>query len=173
MWLWGILLVVAASVLILVRYLQRRDDVALLEAAMLLSFAFFILATRMHERYVYNAFVLMFPLAPLARRYLWASIGISFTLLANLWYSLYYANAMEQKLPVNGTDIFPWMTHPLSALNVLMFFALGYIYLGGRVEQPAPVAKKASFPRLPEMADGLRGFLGRVWFAPSQGLTWR
>ncbi|MGH7662362.1 MAG: hypothetical protein ACRENA_15750, partial [Vulcanimicrobiaceae bacterium] len=36
MWLWGILLVAAAAVLVVARYLQRRDDAGFIEAAMLL-----------------------------------------------------------------------------------------------------------------------------------------
>ena len=42
-------------VLIVSRYLQRRDTIAFLEAALLLSLGFFVLATRMHERYIFNA----------------------------------------------------------------------------------------------------------------------
>ncbi|HEY0614101.1 MAG TPA: glycosyltransferase family 39 protein, partial [Candidatus Elarobacter sp.] len=47
---WGIVLVAAATILIVGRYLQRRDDRALIEGAMLCALAFFVLATRMHER---------------------------------------------------------------------------------------------------------------------------
>jgi Gpi18-like mannosyltransferase len=174
MWLWGIVLVAAASALILARYLQRGDDLAFLEAAMLLSLAFFVLATRMHERYVFNAFVLLVPLAASARRYLAATAALSLTLLANLWYSLYYAQAMDQKMPVNATDIFPLLTHPMSALNVVVFFGLGYLYLGGKVpaavrspERPAAGKARAE----PGLRDRAALWLGRAWFAPRQGLS--
>lgn len=170
MWLWGAILVGAAAVLVVVRYLQRaRDsasggDVVFLEGAMLLSLAFFVLATRMHERYVFNAFALMIPLVAAGSRYIISTGVLSVTLLANLWYSLYYARAMDAKLPINATDIFPYLTHPASALNVIVFFALGYFYLGG--------AKTVEAPSLP--APGLREraavWLGRVWFSPRQGL---
>ena len=169
MWLWGIVLVAAAAVLIVARYLQRKDDIAFLEAAMLLSLGFFVLATRMHERYVFNAFVLMIPLAALNRRYLLATVGITLTLLANLWYALYYASAMEQHWPVNGIDIFPLLTHPLSLLNVAIFFWLGYIYLGGKVPEPSTEAAGVAVPG-PAFGERAAAWVGRVWFTPTQGL---
>ena len=173
MWLWGIVLVGAAAALILVRYVQRGDDLALLEAAMLISFAFFILATRMHERYIFNAFALMIPLAAVSRLYRLPVIAVSLTLLANLWYSLYYAQAMEARLPVNGTDIFPLLTHSMSLINVAVFFVLGYVYLGGKVGTESDVNAARRVPaRAAQTGFGERvsSWVGRAWYAPSQGL---
>lgn len=154
---WGIVLVLAAAALVVARYLQLRTDAAFLEAAMLLAFAFFILATRMHERYVFNAFVLLIALIGLARRFLYAAIVVSLTLLLNLVYSLTYLNVMEHHVAgVDATQLWP-IVHPLAALNVATFFVLGYIYLGGsvegmeRVEHPTRAA--------------------RAWFAPYEGLV--
>ncbi|MGH7328074.1 MAG: glycosyltransferase family 39 protein, partial [Polyangiaceae bacterium] len=144
MWLWGIILVGAAAALIVARYLQRGYDVAFVEAAMLVSLAFFVLATRMHERYIFNAFALMVPLVAIDRRYRIPMAAISLTLLANLWYSLYYARAMEAKLPVNATDIFPLLTHPMSLINVAVFFVLGYVYLGGKVGAEPKVSARST-----------------------------
>lgn len=172
MWLWGILLVAAATILIVTRYLQRRDDAAFLEAAMLVSLAFFVLATRMHERYVFNAFVLLIPLVALGRRYRFATAALSVTLLANLWYSLYYARAMESKWPVDATDIFPWLVHPMSAIVVATFFALGYLYLGGSVAGAAAGARpKPGTAAAPGLRERAALWAGRAWFAPAQGLT--
>jgi dolichyl-phosphate-mannose--protein O-mannosyl transferase/Gpi18-like mannosyltransferase len=171
MWLWGVILVAAAAVLIVARYLQRRDELAFLEGAMLLSLAFFVLATRMHERYIFNAFALLIPLAASGRRQLIAALIVSATLLANLWYSLYYAHAMDGRWPVNATDIFPWLTHPASAVNVVVFFALGYYYLGSRVND-APLAKTAvpSGPATFGWRERATVWINRAWFAPRQGL---
>ncbi|MBV8721909.1 MAG: phospholipid carrier-dependent glycosyltransferase, partial [Candidatus Eremiobacteraeota bacterium] len=166
MYVWGILLVVAATVLILTRYLQRRDDLAFLEAAMLVSLAFFVLATRMHERYVFNAFVLLVPLAAVALRYRIATAALSVTLLANLWYSLYYARAMDAKWPIDATDIFPWLVHPMSAIVVATFFALGYLYLGRKAAEVQP---RVSAP--PGLQDRAIAWIGRAWFSPAQGLA--
>src|SRR5665213_1136677 len=95
MWLWGLVLVLSASALIVARYLQERTDRAFLEAAMLVAFAFFILATRMHERYIYGAFLLSFPLLAFGRRQIWTAVLLSFTTLLNLVYSFAYQSVME------------------------------------------------------------------------------
>ena len=172
MWLWGAVLVVVASGLVLTRYLQRKDDRAFLEAAMLMSLAFFILATRMHERYVFNAFVLLIPLAAISAQYLFGSLVLTATLLANLWYSLYYARAMEGRWPVNPTDIFPVLTHSMSLLNVALFFGLGYAFLGGKV---APAREPSTEPATQPLQLGWRDrvtlWIGRAWFSPRQGLS--
>ena len=131
---WGWLLTLAASGLIVARYVQKKTNEALLEGAMLATFAFFILSTRMHERYVFTAFVLVMPLAAIGRRYLYAAFILSGTLLANIGYSLYYQSVMEAKIGgVDATNLLPLVSRPLSALNVGLFFFLGYVYLGGRI----------------------------------------
>ena len=81
---WGVALVLAATALIVGRYLQRRDDRALLEGAMLCALAFFVLATRMHERYVYGAFLLAVPLIAFGRSGAWATVLLSVTTYLNL-----------------------------------------------------------------------------------------
>jgi Gpi18-like mannosyltransferase len=86
-WLWGIVLVLAASGLIVLRFFQLRTDRAFLEASMLVAFAFFTLATRMHERYIFGAFLLAFPLVAFGRSNIWTVVILSFTTLANLVYS--------------------------------------------------------------------------------------
>ena len=135
---WGWVLVVGAAVLFVGRYLQRKDDRAFLEASMLVSFGFFILATRMHERYVFGAFLLMIPLVAFGRRYVLAAIAVSITLFANLAYSLAYQTVMEAHTPgVDATSLWPLVTGPLSALNTAVFFYLGYRFLGGSVGAPA------------------------------------
>lgn len=167
---WGAVLTLGATLLIVARYVQRKDDRGFLEAAMLVSFAFFTLATRMHERYSFGAFLLMMPLVAFGRRYLWATIVLSFTLLVNLAYSLYYQTVMEQKIAgVDPTNLWPWVSHPLAALNVLLFFVLGYLYLGGTVgsaedflgtrAESATAGAKAAWLRV------------RAWFDPAEGVA--
>jgi len=131
---WGWLLTLAAAGLIVARYIQRKSNEALIEGAMLATFAFFILSTRMHERYIFTALALSIPLAALGKRYIYAAVILSGTMLANIGYSLYYQSVMESKIGgVDATDLLPWLSHPLSALNVGLFFFLGYVYLGGRI----------------------------------------
>lgn len=161
---WGVVLVGAATLLIIGRYLQRRDDASFLEAAMLLTFAFFILATRMHERYIFNAFTLLIVLMPLARRFVNATAVVSVTFLINLVYSLSYLNVVEHRVPgINAADMWP-VTHVLSAFNVAAFFMLGYIFLGGVVE---------GFEGFEGLSVRTGSGLGvmRGWFSPLEGLT--
>lgn len=160
--LWGLLLLVAAVILIVVRYVQAKTDRAFLESAALLTLAFFILSTRMHERYVFDGLAFTIPLLFSARRYLCAAVALSVTLFANLLYSLYYLKVMEQHIPsVDPANLMPLLTRPLSLLNVAIFFYLGYVFLGAAQEEPPPVAAGAP----------AAGFVARPWFSPAQGLA--
>lgn len=159
---WGVGLVLAATALITARYLQQRDDRAFLEAAMLVAFAFFVLATRMHERYIYGAFLLSMPLVAFTRRY-WAAAGLlSVTTLLNLVYSLVYQHVMETHPPgVDATNLWPIGSHAVAALNVALFFLLGYIYLGGSVGVGEALERDV-------VASARRA---RRWFDPREGLA--
>ena len=161
-WLWGIVLVLAATGLIVARYVQRRTDQAFLEAAMLVAFAFFALATRMHERYIFGAYLLAFPLIAFGRRYGWSAAVLSVTTLLNLIYSFAYQSVMETHPPgVDATNLWGMGSHLLALVNVAVFFTMGYIYLGGSV------SVLDSFERDAASA----GARARAWFDPSEGVT--
>jgi Gpi18-like mannosyltransferase/predicted membrane-bound dolichyl-phosphate-mannose-protein mannosyltransferase len=156
----GGLLVIGATLLIVARYVQRRDTAAFFEAAMLVSFAFFLFATRMHERYVFGAFLLMIPLVAFGRRYMWATILVSATLLLNIAYSLQYQAVMEAHTPgVDATNIWPLISHPAALANVALFFVLGYLYLGGTF---GTAARDIALPALMRV---------RTWFDPREGIA--
>jgi Gpi18-like mannosyltransferase len=166
---WGIALVLAATGLIVGRYLQRRDDRALLEGAMLCALAFFVLATRMHERYVYGAFLFAMPLLAFGRAGLWPAMVLSVTAYLNLAYSLAYQTAMEAHTAgVDATDLWPLISHPAALANVALFFWLGYRYLGAA----EPAAALAEQP--PPKAIGVIAALAakaRTWFDPREGIA--
>src|SRR5579883_3470544 len=165
---WGILLVAAATVLVIVRYAGDRSQRALLESAALLTLSFYMLSTRMHERYIYDGLLFTMACIPFARRYVVATIVFSFTLFVNLWYSLTYLGVVTAQTPgVNATDMWPAVTHPLSVLNVGMFFFLGYVYLGQTAEE-AQAAQAA-----PQASDALLAAFARAreWFDPREGLA--
>jgi Gpi18-like mannosyltransferase/predicted membrane-bound dolichyl-phosphate-mannose-protein mannosyltransferase len=168
---WGVALVLAATGLIVGRYLQRRDERAFLEGAMLCALAFFVLATRMHERYVYGAFLLAMPLLAFGRSGMLAAAVLSVTTYLNLAYSLAYQTAMESHLAgVDVMDLWPLISHPAALANVALFFWLGYTYLG-TAERPAVGAE----PRRPQPATARSGALAalaakaRTWFDPREG----
>jgi len=163
-YLWGVVLAGIALVLILVRYAQARTQEAFVEAAALSTLAFFMLSTRMHERYLFDGLLFTVAAAPITRRYAWAAVIFSVTLLVNLFYSLTYLTVVVQSIPgPNPRDMWPFLTHPLSALNVLAFFYLGYIYLG-QTAQELPAARPAA-------AGEPSPLRARAWFDPREGLA--
>jgi dolichyl-phosphate-mannose-protein mannosyltransferase len=158
---WGIGLVLAATALITARFVQQRDDRAFLEAAMLIAFAFFVLSTRMHERYIYGAFLLAIPLVAFGRRYWFAAILLSLTTLLNLVYSFTYQTVMEAHTPnVDATNLWPIGSNLLSLLNVALFFVLGYVYLGGSIPALDAVER-----------EGVSLVRARPWFDPREGIA--
>lgn len=169
-YVWGIVLLLAATALIVIRYIQSRTDRALVEGAALLTLAFFMLATRMHERYLFDGLLFTIAAIPLAARYLWTSAVFTVTLFVNLFYSLTYLQVVTQSTPgVNALDMWsPW-PHLLSILNVGAFFYLGYVYLGSS-DQPAEAAAGAA--QMPHAALPARLRLEpRSWFDPKEGLA--
>jgi dolichyl-phosphate-mannose--protein O-mannosyl transferase len=166
--LWGIILVAASTLLVAGRYVQRKDDRALLEAALIIALAFFTLATRMHERYVYGAFLLAMPLIAFGRTGLWSAIVLTATTYLNLAYSFAYQTVMEAKTPgVDATDLWPLISHPAALANVALFFWLGYRFLGGEAAAsataPEPGALERAWAALLER--------GRIWFDPREGIV--
>jgi len=165
---WGIGLFAVAMLLIVSRYLQRRDTIAFLEAAFLLSLGFFVLATRMHERYIFNALLFAPILMFAGRRYVWAAAILTITLFANLLYSLNYLAVMDAHTPgLDAANLWPWISRPGSALNVAVFFYLGYIYLGTRAAAPV---SGAAIPERRPLAAAVRTV--RSWFTPLEGTAW-
>ncbi len=158
--IWGIVLFISATTLVLSRYLQRRDSVATLEAAMIVSLAYFVLTTRMHERYIFNAVLLSVPLIWYRKRYLQAAILLSITFFVNILYSLHYGYVMDAKTPdIYPFDLWPWVSHPAAFLNVATFFYLGYTYLGAGNDV-------VSFDLGARLRAGVRG-----WFSPLEGMA--
>jgi len=163
---WGIVLVLAALALIVWRYVQERTSQSLLEGCAIATLAFFILATRMHERYLFNGLLFTIVCVPFARRYLWGAIVLSLVLFANLAYSLQYLHVVTENVPgVNSQNLWGVWTQALSLLAVGTFFWLGYQYLGSAddaiaSERPKPAAEALTWTSAV-----------RHWFDPREGLA--
>ncbi len=161
---WGVLIFLAATALVVSRFVQRRDAVALLEGAMILSLGYFVLSTRMHERYIFNAVLLATPLIFMRKRYFYAAIVLSATLFANLAYSLDYLHVLDAKVAgVDPTDLLPWVSRTAAALNVGTFFYLGYVYLGAGDDPLETFDFGGAFARARSRARG--------WFSPLEGIA--
>ena len=171
-YVWGVLLVLAALALVVWRYLQTATPQALLEGCAIATLAFFTLATRMHERYLYDGLLFTIACVPFARRYVWGAAALSVVLFANLVYGLQYLNVVTNNVAgANAQNLWGIWTTLLSLLGVGTFFALGYQYLGTESvarEAPAPRPQQRAAPSAgtDEEAGGARD-----WFDPREGLT--
>lgn len=170
--LWGVILVVAALGLIIWRYLQERTETALLESCALALIGFFVLATRMHERYIFDGLLFTIACVPFARRYLWGMLALSIVLFANLDYSLQYLVVMSAPQSAPGVDaqnLWGMWTHLFALGSVATFFALGYAFLGGTptetMEQPSTAPTSAGTAEATDWAKP------NNWFDPREGLT--
>ncbi len=168
-WLWGVLLVLAAVGLVIWRYLQTATAQALLEGCAIATLAFFALATRMHERYLFDGLLFTIVCIPLARRYLWAAVALSVVLFANLQYGLQYLGVVTNNVAgANAQNLWGWWTTLFSLIAVGTFFALGYQYLGTE----AGTREAAPEGPSPERRDeGEAAPAVRDWFDPREGLT--
>ena len=82
--MWGGLLFFAAVVFALWFRSRMRQDEGLWLTAAFLAFAFFMLPTEMHERYLFPWFLLALPLLPLLRKMRWLFGALSVTFTWNL-----------------------------------------------------------------------------------------
>ena len=177
-WLWGILLVIAALALTLWRYIQAKSAQALLEASAIATLAFFMLSTRMHERYIFDGVLFTIACLPLARRYLWSAVVLSLVFWANLIYSWQYISLIASpQAGVSATNLWGSLVVLLALANVAIFFFLGYVFLGSSGEPvPAPktVLPSTSAPQPRPYMTWITEFFWpkvRNWFDPREGLV--
>lgn len=172
-YVWGIGLLVAALALIVARYLQERTPASLLESCAMALLAFFVLSTRMHERYSFDGLLFVIACLPLARRYLWGTIALSVVLYANLVYSLQYLQVMSTPTPgVDPHNLWGLLTSFFGLAAVVTFFALGYAFLGNAAADQAHGApSRAEGPSSRSESGGKHALLiARGWFDPREGL---
>ena len=135
---WGIALVLAALGLVVWRYLQERTSAAFLESCTIALLAFYILSTRMHERYLFDALTFCIACIPIARRYLWGAIALSVVLFANQVYALQFLSVVTNHTPgIDSRDLWGPLNGFYSVIAVGTFFALGYVFLGSAPENAA------------------------------------
>ncbi len=161
-YVWGIALVVAALALVVWRYLQERTAAAFMESCAIALLAFYILSTRMHERYSFDALTFCIACIPIARRYLWGAIALSAVLFADQIYALQYLHDVTNSTPgVDPHNLWGPLTSFYSIIAVGTFFGLGYVFLG--TAQESATAPKSN-------ASPLRR-LWRDYFDPREGLS--
>ncbi|MGI8998987.1 MAG: phospholipid carrier-dependent glycosyltransferase [Candidatus Limnocylindria bacterium] len=82
----GTLLFSAVAILALVQVARRDDLRGVLLASLLLAAAFFVLPTRVHERYLFPALALAAPLLLSGRIWPWIYAGLSLSFFANIYW---------------------------------------------------------------------------------------
>lgn len=169
---WGLLLLCVALGLIVARYLQKAKNEDFLQSCVLSLFAFFVLSTRMHERYSFDALVFMIPAIAFARRYLFGVIIVSALLLLNLIYAQQYLDVMmaHNALGVDVRHLCGSWTSLFSFCMVATFFYLGYIYLGTTETENAAIEPTGEFPALSRFWAQVSGG-ANSWFNPREGMA--
>lgn len=128
---WGILAFVAFVALVMWRLHRRYEPGAVVFAAFLLMFGFFMLMTRMHERYLFPVFALL-AMGWYMRFTPWIYLGLTVTYFANLAYVLSILNADTSI--ANGH----WSIFVLAPANILLLaLSLWGFY---RMRRPKPVS---------------------------------
>jgi len=131
-WLWGLIIFNGLMLAIMFRQWRGTQDSngpapqqserVLLFACFLAMLGYFMVLTRMHERYLFSAIALaplVWNLGPITRI---STAVLSVTFLVNLTYALQYLKTPSQ-------DLNPLLVHPLSLLNVLVLFVLAATFL--------------------------------------------
>ena len=130
----GNVLFVSAVLLALAVLLSRADGVAILVVALTISVAFFVLPTRIHERYLYPAVVLGLPL--LAAGIAWRRLYVALT--AVLFLDVYWVYSLPIGNAGPGRGIFGTTLYRPEAIYAIAAVATAsMVWLLWRVAAPA------------------------------------
>lgn len=130
----GIILYFLSLILILVpilRFTYVKDKFSLYFAMALSSMSFFILLTRMHERYLFPFFAFFLIASFIKKSYAYAFIYISFSLIhfANLWHVYYYYNYVYVDPKYSTFFIYDLLSKNSSFFSVVSLFLFGVLFL--------------------------------------------
>lgn len=105
----------AFTMVVLYKRLHISGNMLALYAAFLLFFAFFMLPTRIHERYLFPAIVMLVLLVPFSKKIRPLYITLTSTLFVNQAYVLYYLN-MNAFIPQGDLVVLV-----VSVINLILF----------------------------------------------------
>jgi len=112
---WGVIAFLVFGVFVMWQFHRKPGARAAVCAVFLLMFGFFMLMTRMHERYLFPVFALLaMSLSP--RHPPWLYVGLTGTFLANLVYVMSLVNA-DKGIPDGH-----WSVYVLVPINAILFF---------------------------------------------------
>ncbi|MGH2401471.1 MAG: hypothetical protein ACRDE6_02065, partial [Candidatus Limnocylindria bacterium] len=172
----GTLLFVAAAVLALVLVARRDDLYGILLAALLIAVAFFVLPTRVHERYLFPALALAAPLVLSGRRWPWAYAALSLVFFANIYW-VYTEDWSWTGTVINpGANGLPMPQDPLLTSTLLTDWGIWLLVLVAVIVLAGLVWRALSTIRQPNAEaiqavpiEGERAPRPEEWAAPADG----
>jgi dolichyl-phosphate-mannose-protein mannosyltransferase len=115
--------------------LDTSDELPILFAAFMLFFSFFMLPTRMHERYLFPALSVLALMLPFSKRIRPLYVALTSTLLANMAAVLYFLYYNNQYVPYE----IAWVVTMINlAVFVLALIRMPIYFKGKNVEQVQP-----------------------------------
>ncbi|HZV78849.1 MAG TPA: phospholipid carrier-dependent glycosyltransferase [Candidatus Binatus sp.] len=178
LWLWGVGIFTGFLIAFAMRQWRTtgpdvsREDAenSFIFASFLVMLGYFMLLTRMHERYIFTAVVLVTLVRPLGPIQRIATLALASTFMIDLFYGLYY-------LKTPSADLSPILVHSMSIINVVSFFAVSSVYLIDEFDAAVKAwfaggakAPRAPPRRSPQLLEGLIGFTRTDWWIVG-GLT--
>ena len=137
----------AFTIVTLHKRLHISGNILALYAAFLLFFAFFMLPTRIHERYLFPAIVILVLLVPFSKKIRPIYIALTTTLFVNQAYVLYYLN-MNAFIPQGDLIVLA-----VSVINLIMFLYASMLMWhelkGSRIQNTAKPDKLTEQPSTP------------------------
>ncbi len=171
LWLWGVCIFLGFLVAFALRQwrttgpdVSRQEaENSFLSACFLVMLGYFMLLTRMHERYIFTAIVLIVFVRPLGAVQRIVTLALAATFIVDLFYGLAY-------LKTPSADLNPLLVHSLSIVNVLCFFAVASIYLIEEFDEKVKLwftsgarAPRSPPRRSPQLIEGLVAMTRRDW----------
>ena len=131
--------IAAFTLYVLHKRFHFSGDKLAIFAAFMLCFAFFMLPTRIHERYLFPALVMLVLLVPFAKKIRLLYAALTATLLVNQAYVLSYLNRPDPFIPAGDLVVLA-----VSVINLILFLyavVLMWDELKGRpILKPQPAA---------------------------------
>lgn len=129
---WGIMALLAFVAFVMWQLHRKYEPRSVIFAVFLIMFGFFMLMTRMHERYLFPVFALL-ALGWYARFTIWIYLGLTVTFLAQLAYVLSALNAD----PVYFIPEGHWSIYVLAPANIILFAASTWSFYRMQRSKPA------------------------------------
>ena len=137
---------IATAVLVAMRYVRRDTAIRTVTAVAILAIAFFVLPTRVHERYLFPAIPLTIALAAARPAWRWIAVATSVAFFANSWGVLTISYFQNPGLPNLGVFTEALQTPIAITVTAIAITAtlVAAIWLAWNSEQPTASARPAA-----------------------------